>query len=402
MSNQGVVADRRLLILDDDANVGQTVGLMAESLGVDYRATTEPARFFELLDEWQPSHIVLDLVMPGMDGVEVMRQLAQRHCQATIIISSGVGSRVLDAARRAAAEHQLPVAGVLPKPFSTGSLDGLLRNGKAAAGSDTAAADPGVDIGPDWFRRALEQGQISVVYQPKVACRDRSLVGFEALARWHHPVHGSIPPDRFIPLAEASGMIQPLTERVLETCLDWIAGLPGGEPSAIPWTIAVNLSAKNLDDVTFADHLAARCEARGVGPERVTLELTETAAMEDTVTALDLLTRLRMKGFHIAIDDFGTGYSSMVQLARLPFSELKIDKSFTMAAAESEEARTIIRSTIDLGHSLGLEVAAEGVEDADTLHLLEKLGCDMAQGNYIARPMAATAVADWLTDWRHA
>ncbi|WP_440997576.1 EAL domain-containing response regulator [Arhodomonas sp. SL1] len=394
-------ADGRILILDDDPQVGQTVAWMAENLGMQSRATTNPTRFFELLEEWPPSHIVLDLVMPAMDGVEIMRHLAGRHCQARIIISSGVGTRVLDAARRAAAEHALPVAGVLPKPFTTDKLEDLLHRGtELAAGETVAASHLPPEIPPAWIEQALKTREIEVAYQPKVACGDGSVMGFEVLARWHHPQHGVIPPDRFVPVAEANGLIRSLTERVLESSLIWMAGRDAVESRVTPLTLAVNLSARCLDDVTFADHLAGQCRDHGIEPERVTLELTETAAMEDTVTALDLLTRLRMKGFHLAIDDFGTGYSSMVQLTRLPFSELKIDKSFTIAATASEEARTIVRSTIDLSRSLGLEAVAEGVEDAATLELLQELRCDMAQGYYIAPPMPPDAIADWLTAWR--
>jgi EAL domain-containing protein (putative c-di-GMP-specific phosphodiesterase class I) len=149
-------------------------------------------------------------------------------------------------------------------------------------------------------------------------------------------------------------------------------------------------------DIHLADVLTSLCREYLVAPERVVLELTESSAMVDPILSLDLLTRLRVKGFQLSIDDFGTGYSSMVQLVRLPFSEIKVDRSFVMQAEQSQESRTVIKSIVDLGHSLGLVVTAEGVEDLSTLNYLNSLGCDLAQGYFIARPMAGEAARAWV------
>lgn len=399
----------RLLILDDDPLVGCTMQFIAEDLGLETCFVSTAMAFFAQLEAWQPTHIALDLIMPDMDGVQVMKRLAGDRCRARIIITSGVGSRVLDAAGRSAAEHGLDIAGVLSKPFSTGDLRQLLAGAPLApphAAPATAparpnAAPPHPELGAADLRRGLDADELLVVYQPKIDCTDARLTGFEALVRWLHPDYGPIAPDRFVPLAEASGLIAALTERVLELALQWFApicgdrtGLAGGRQLSL----SVNLSAKAFNDLDFVDRLAQCCLQLQLAPERLILELTETSAMDDPVASLGLITRLRMKGFHLSIDDFGTGFSSMLQLVRLPFSELKVDKSFVMTALQSEESRTVVKSIVDLGRSLGLRTVAEGVETAEVFDFLRKIGCDQAQGYHIARPMTGDATLRWMRE----
>ena len=391
----------RLLVLDDDPDIGQTVCSMVSSLGYQCQVTTLPDTFFEILDTWQPTHILLDLVMPAMDGVEVIRHLAERHCDAGLIISSGLGSRVIDAAGRAASQHRLHMTGVLPKPFSIRDLRALLgQQPPPSRQPRQAPVSPEQDITPAMLADAIDNDQIRLMYQPKVSCAEGNpVVGFEALARWRHPQWGPIAPDRFIRLAEREGLIEPLTRKVVvQACAAMAALLRSGGAKAEHWTMAVNLSASCLTRFDMADKLVALCRRYGLEPRHLTLELTETAAMEDGVLALDLLTRLRMKGFQLAIDDFGVGYSSMVQLAKLPFSELKLDKAFVIAADHSREARTIIKSAVDLGHQLDLKVIAEGVETDAALAFLRETGCDFMQGYYIARPMEREDIGGWLED----
>lgn len=385
----------RVLILDDDAAVGETIRFVAESAGMEARSFFRPAAFFEAIDDWQPTHIVLDLVMPEMDGVEIMRHLSERRNDARIIILSGVGSRVLDAAERTAAEKGLHVVGVLSKPISPKELRNFFKNGKPtakAAATETPRRSRMPEITPGDLREAIDEKQFEVYYQPKIHCGSGRVSGFEALVRWRHPTLGLVMPDAFIPLAERLNLIGEVTEQILEESLRWM----GSIRNDMPLSLSVNLSAKALADLGLADRLAKQCHEAGIDPDRLILELTETTAMDDPVLALDLVTRLRMKGFHVSIDDVGTGYSSMAQLARLPFSEMKVDKSFVMTAAVSRESRSIISSFIDLGHKLDLRVVAEGVEDRETLDFLHRTGCDFVQGFFIARPMRGDAVFDWI------
>ncbi|HUP92267.1 MAG TPA: EAL domain-containing response regulator [Solimonas sp.] len=388
----------RLLILDDDAAVGQTIMFVAEAAGMEARWVSAPQDFLREVAQWNPSHVAIDLVMPEMDGVEVIALLAERGCRARIIISSGVGSRVLDAARRSASEHGLDIAGVLPKPFMPATLRALLSEPAPPPRPPpgTMPARPEPEVTEAELRGALERREFELAYQPKIRCATRALAGFEALVRWKRPHGALVMPDRFIPLAESAGLIDALTEQVFEQSLRWFS-------EAFPdsgLSLSVNISARSLGDFRLGDHVAGLGREYLVDAGRLVLELTESSTMLDPTASLALLTRLRVRGYELSIDDFGTGYSSMVQLVRLPFSEMKVDKSFVMTAAQSEESRTVIRSIVDLGHSLGLRVIAEGVEDAGTLAYLRDVGCDLAQGYYISRPMPGSAVAAWIESWQ--
>jgi EAL domain-containing protein (putative c-di-GMP-specific phosphodiesterase class I) len=400
--------ERRLLILDDDPEIGRTISFIAESIGVSARHTASPSEFFALQLTWAPTHVAIDLVMPEMDGVQVLAQLAHRHCTAQIIITSGLGERVLAAAGRSAEEHGLKIAGVLSKPFSPLTLRKLLSKPAApdAATQPVAVAHPrSTPFVPTFsgMLEALEGNQLQVYYQPKLSCKDQSLSGFEALVRWNHPLHGVIGPDNFIPFAEAQGLITALTECVVDQALTWFSGWSATHVRAAsvpPVTISINLSAKSLKEERLVDDIVRKCTAHAVDPGRVVFELTETSAMVDPTASLDLLTRLRLKGFQLSIDDFGTGFSSMLQLARLPFSEIKVDRSFVISASHSIESRAVIRSIVDLGRSLGMKATAEGVEDAVSLSFLNHIGCDEVQGYYFARPMPAEAIPGWIAGWK--
>lgn len=390
----------RVVMLDDNAGAAEALGFMFEQLGAKPRAISDSDEFFEIVRLRPPDIICLDLVMPQIDGVEVIRRLSEQGCSAGIIITSGVESRVLDAARRAAIEHGLRVIGALPKPYSLSALKELLEKSDAssAAMSEDASSDQGGVHSEFELRNALEEREFRLAYQPKFTCSTRRVIGFEALARWHRGEGAVITPDAFLPGLEHFGLMTSFTRQVMEIALSWLAKLNREMSSpGQAYTIAINLSASALRSHEFVEEICVLCDRLDLESRLVTLELTETAAMEDPRHALALLTRLRMRGFHVAIDDFGTGYSSMAQLSRLPFDEIKIDKSFVLPALESRESRTIIKSTVDLGRSLGLRVVAEGVEEPETLEYLTSIGCDEAQGFLVAPPMPGEQVLEWLS-----
>ncbi|MBX3725687.1 MAG: EAL domain-containing response regulator [Xanthomonadales bacterium] len=397
---------QRLLVLDDDALVAGTIRQIALSAGFEVQCAGDGEAFLHALAQFRPDHLVLDLVLPGMDGVQVIERLAQVGCRARLVIVSGLDCRVLEAASRTAGELGLAIAGILCKPFRPAQLRALLRDAgecPAAGGStepcpEQAGADQSL---AEDLADAIAERDLSVAYQPKIDCGSGKLAGFEALVRWQHPVLGTIGPARFVPMAERLGLVDGLTDCVLDIALDWYARLrdtlpasalePGLQPQ-----LSVNLSPRTLSDTGFVERVSARCERAGLVPAEVIFELTETAAMDDPVASLGLLTRLRMKGFQLSIDDFGTGFSSMLQLVRLPFSEVKVDRSFVSSATRSHESRAVVKSIIDLGHSLGLRVAAEGVEDEATMNLLVDAGCDLAQGYLVARPLSPECVLPWI------
>ena len=247
------------------------------------------------------------------------------------------------------------------------------------------------------LRSAIADGEIVVHFQPKAELRTGRIVAVEALARWQHPKLGLIGPSEFVPIAEQTGLIGPLTSFVLETALRQL-----GE-----WTeqgedlsVAVNLSARSFLDAELAAELPLLLERTGVEAERLELEITESALMLDPARAQVMLERLSAIGVRLSLDDFGTGYSSLANLKRLPVDVIKIDKSFVIDMPDDASDAAIVRSTIELGHNLGLVVVAEGVESHDAWRRLEELGCDLAQGYYVSRPLPAEAMTRLLADRR--
>ncbi|TMF04294.1 MAG: EAL domain-containing protein [Chloroflexi bacterium] len=239
------------------------------------------------------------------------------------------------------------------------------------------------------LRRAIEQDELRLHFQPKVDVCTGALSGVEALVRWQHPDRGLILPDQFIPMAERTGLIRPLGNWVLEAALRQSRAW---ERDGLVIQIAVNLGAYNLDDSNLAQAISGLLERYTVTADRLRVEITETMLMRDPDNARRVLEELRAAGVRVSIDDFGTGYSSLAYLKRLPADELKIDRSFIQHMAEDAGDTAIVRSVIALGHELGLVVTAEGVEDAVSLERLRAFGCDRAQGYYFARPMDADSL----------
>jgi EAL domain-containing protein (putative c-di-GMP-specific phosphodiesterase class I) len=248
------------------------------------------------------------------------------------------------------------------------------------------------------FQRAADAGQLFLVYQPKLNLRTGEIDSVEALARWHHPTRGDLRPDLFVPIAEENGCIDWLTEWALTCAMrQWRAWKRAG----VDVSMAVNISALNLKHVSFPDLVARLCEREAVPARRMTLELTE-GATQQAIPLMDTIARLRLKGLAVSLDDFGTGYASMLQLRRLPFTELKIDRSFIADLVTSRESLAITRSLIALAQELGLTVTAEGVEDEETLRALIALGCDRVQGYWVARGMPGDLFPLWISTWRRA
>jgi len=246
------------------------------------------------------------------------------------------------------------------------------------------------------LRRAIATGQLLLHYQPKVAVATARLQGVEALVRWPHPERGLIPPAEFIPMAEQTGVIEPLTRWVLDTALGQ-ARVWRDQGLALP--VAVNLSARLLQDPGVVDTIVGLLDAWRLDASWLEIEITESAVMADPAGALAILTRLHDQGIQLSIDDFGTGYSSLAYLRRLPVDTIKIDQSFVRELAVNGDDAAIARAIVNLGHTLGLGVVAEGVEDDVTWARLTALGCDVAQGYHIGRPIPAEEVQPWVDQW---
>ena len=245
------------------------------------------------------------------------------------------------------------------------------------------------------LRQAILNEELVLYYQPKISLESAVVVGVEALVRWIHPQHGRILPDEFIPIAERSGLIKPLSLWVLHSApKQWAQWCRKGVDVAF----SVNLSVRDLFDSTLPDTIAALLEEYAMPPHRLVLEITESAMMEDPEQVRGILMRLSEMGVKLAIDDFGTGYSSLAYLKNLPVDEIKIDKSFVSDMVKNGDDATIVKSTIDLGHTMGLRVTAEGVENTPTWDKLKSLNCDLAQGNYMGLPKSPEKIEQWFNE----
>ena len=245
------------------------------------------------------------------------------------------------------------------------------------------------------LRRAIASDELVVYFQPKADLATGAVVGVEALVRWHHPQHGLLPPDEFIPLAEHTGLIRPMTQWVLRAALQQCAAW---QASGLGLSVAVNISARNLLDPDLPDDLARQLAQTGVSPSSLVLEITESSVMSDPARTIGVLQRLAGMEIQIAVDDFGTGYSSLAYLSRLPVHEIKIDKSFVQDMLRDRNDAVIVETIVDLGANLGLRVVAEGVEDAATWDRLLALGCQIGQGYHLSRPVPAAALTRWLAE----
>ncbi len=371
----------RLLIIDDDDAFARFVKKVAESLGFEVEAVADPDEFKMTAKAWAPTLVILDLNMPGCDGVELMRHLALAQCGAHVVVASGLDDRTVEATLRLGVERGLKMGGALAKPARLQTVRDLLTKFVSVA--------PDALVGE--LAEAIKTDQLFLQYQPKLDCRGGRMTAVEALVRWRHPTRGIVPPDQFIALAESMGLIDALTDWVVTTAARQSAEW---RRQGLPLGIAVNISAKNTQDIDLPDRLVDLCRAEGADPADMILELTETSAMRDAVQMMDVLTRLRVKGFRLSIDDFGTGYSSLVQLQRMPFSELKVDRSFVMQMTRSKDCRVIVEIVIDLARKLGLTSVAEGVESQAILDELLALGCDAAQGYHLSRPVDAARIPE--------
>lgn len=249
------------------------------------------------------------------------------------------------------------------------------------------------------LRKGLDRGEFQFYYQPKVDISAQKITHVEALVRWIHPERGFMPPDDFIPLAEQTGNIQRLSEWALETA---IAQSKAWRDAGIDIIVAINLSARDLTNRRLPEQIGELLKKHDVAANQIVLEITESAIMEDRDNAMAVLTGLNKMGHILSIDDYGTGYSSMAYLKALPVQEIKIDKSFVLNLASNKEDEILVRSTIDLGHNLGLKVTAEGVEDEESLDILNKYGCDTGQGYFISKPVPAEDIEAFYRDSRWA
>jgi EAL domain-containing protein (putative c-di-GMP-specific phosphodiesterase class I)/ActR/RegA family two-component response regulator len=377
----------RLLVLDDDVDIGNAIRDLAEDLKFDVAVTTTPAEFVKSLAKVTPDLITLDLVLPGGDGIEMLRLLESHHYRGAVVLVSGMDDKVLTTARRLGIALGLDVIGSVHKPFQAGTVRELLRK--------VAERHPIFDAAD--FRAALNAHEFVMYYQPIVEMNSNKVLGAEAVIRWARPDHGLVMPDVFLPSVAREGMMGELTSAVIKMSL---ADASRWAKLDLDLRVSINVPASVALNPAFFDELAEARKLYDPKPPLMTVELTETEAMGDPVRMMEVLSRLRLCGIKLAIDDFGTGFSSLVELRRLPFNYLKIDKSFVLACVREDDAAAITHAIIDLSHALGISVVAEGVETQEIWQQLIAWRCDSAQGYLISRPMPCADLAGWLKLWQ--
>jgi EAL domain-containing protein (putative c-di-GMP-specific phosphodiesterase class I)/ActR/RegA family two-component response regulator len=397
----------KILVVDDEPFMLKLHTHTLANLGYTAVTTCEGGvRALEVIDNAArpPDLILMDLNMPELDGVELVRYLGKRGYPGSLILLSGEDERMLQAAEKLVQAHGITMLGYLHKPVKPALLAALLEKWTPAAlvqhwtplGTGEAAA---VDkaYAAEEVRAAIANGELVNYYQPKVSLLTGHVVGAEALVRWRHPVDGLVFPDQFIGVAEAHGLIQALTCTVITSALtqirDW------RQETGLALQVAINVSMNDLSDLDFADYVAGEAALAGVPAKDVTLEVTESRLMQDIRAPLEVLTRLRLKRFRLSIDDFGAGHSSFAQLRDLPFDELKIDRGFVRGACTDKTVRAICDTSVMLAKQLNMSIVAEGVEDRADWEFVRRSGCNVAQGYFIARPMPAADLHEWIAEW---
>jgi EAL domain-containing protein (putative c-di-GMP-specific phosphodiesterase class I) len=323
-----------------------------------------------------------------------VRHLVGHGYAGSLILVSGENDRIVQAAEKLVQAHGIPVLGRLQKPVHPDRLSELLEKWVPRLDAGPGAAPRIYEA--EALRGALRNAEFVNYYQPKVRLADGEVAGMETLVRWHHPDDGLVPPDRFIGLAEASGLIGELTRQVFAASVTQAAAW---RRVGLALPVAVNVAMDDLASLDFLDFVAEFTARAGVPPHDVVLEVTESQLMQDTRAPLEVLTRLRLKRFRIAIDDFGTGHSSLAQLRDLPFDELKIDRGFVHGAWADETLRAMYDASLSLAWQLGMSVVAEGVEDRSDWDWVRRTGCDLAQGAFISAPLQAADVPPWIEAW---
>lgn len=377
-----------LLAVDDEAGFLELIEQIGEGVGCDVITADTAASFRDQLTRRQPALILLDLQMPGMDGIEALRYLARQGINSGILLVSGMDQRVLASARQLGDSLGLRMLGTLQKPAMLDDIEALL----------TKHLEPGARISVEELRNAIDEHELLVHYQPKLlrAGHDWRVGAAEALVRWRHSRLGLLYPAEFLALAEQSGLIADMTDFVLT---DAIRQIGHWRKQKLHLAAAVNLSPRLVQDLEFPDRLVRILKEFDVPSTQLMLEVTEAASLDDPELVMDIFTRLRVKGVGLSLDDFGIGLSSLTQLYKMPFSEVKIDGELIAEIVGSKPAATVVRAIVDLAHNLSLTVCAEGVENARAFDFLDQCGCDALQGEYIAKAMPAAEMESFISVW---
>ncbi|MFA9275488.1 MAG: EAL domain-containing protein [Candidatus Aquirickettsiella gammari] len=391
-----ITSNPHILVLEDDPADLELACNTLRKLGVSQiSGCTEGHQALAVVRTYEPDILICDLSLPGMDGISFLRITAENAYKGGIILLASVDKSVMKAAENLVQAYGLNLLTSLQKPVSESELYAAL--GKqiiSPAGKMAKHSIPVLSLRD--LQTGLAEGALEIFYQPKVSIRTGKVTGAECLARWNHPDSGLLEPDAFISEMEKHGMIDEMSKIILEKSA---AQLRKWYNQGHQLKLAVNVSTDNLNQLDLPEQFESILQDVGIRPSQFILELTETRLMENLTFSLEILTRLRLKGFGLSIDDFGTGFSSMENLKQLPFTELKIDHAFVNGAAHDEASRAILNSSIQLGKIFNLNLVAEGVETQQDWDLIADSGCDEVQGYFIAQAMPAEQFIEWKILW---
>jgi len=394
------IAHLHFLVADSDAADRRALADMLTQLGAT-RITQAPdgetaLRLFREICDPGIDIAIIDLALTGRDGLELIRAAAALPASPRLVVTGRYDSNLLFSVETMALAYGVDLLGTIAKPATGGQLDTLLSHYTPANAAPTARS-----MLPDFsfedIGEALEARQFEPFFQPKIELGTGEVKGLEVFARWRHPEYGVLAPAAFIDALEQNNRIDFLDWTMIEGAVQCSRWLHSRE---LPCAVSLNLAPETLSHPDFVQQIWACAERHEVRPDAITFEMPESAVLTDDPAFLERLVRLRMMGYGLAIDDYGTGRSNMQLLARVPFTELKIDRSFVDGASRKRSLATVLKSCMGLAQSLGRSACAVGVETRQDWDFLQGLGCTYAQGYHIAKPMEAERFPGWLADWR--
>lgn len=388
--------DLHVLVLEDDAIDMEIACTTLRKAGINRISNcSNGPHALTVLSTYQPDVILCDLSMPGMDGISFLRIVAENDYRGGVIILSAADHSVIKATENLIRAYGLHLLGSLHKPLiANDMIEALARH--ASLPTHLPITSKVTLLSLDELEKGLTEDCLEIHFQPKLAINSKRITGAECLARWRHPIRGLLGPAAFVSGLESHGLIDTMSKMLLEKSA---LQLRQWNKQGHQLKLSVNVSMDNLNQLDLPEQFESILQAVGVRPSQFILELTEPRLMENLTISLEILTRLRLKGFGLSIDDFGTGFSTMENLKQLPFTELKIDRAFVNAAIDDEAARAILNSSIQLGKIFHLNLVAEGVETKQDWDFIANSGCDDAQGYFIAQAMPANEFIDWKIAW---
>lgn len=385
---------KRILVADDSPSIREYLVLLLSKLTeAEVTGVSDGQEALELVKTgYRPDLAFFDLNMPRMDGVQLLKELARLNFACPIVIISGLSQQVISTIEKISSEYRLNVIGTLGKPLDESCINNvLMRLTEKKKAQQTVNELKTYEV-----LAALEEGNVEPWFQPQIELAHRRLVGFEVLCRIRHHRRGIMLPNEFMATLERSDLIQVVSHELFQTALAQIEQLPPGYENL---TVSLNISARLFDSDQFVDELLALINSSPVRNDRITIEITETTVATKPLTELEGAARISIAGCGLSIDDFGSGKATLERMHSLPFSELKIDQEYLPRENITESQRALLESTINMARRLGMKVVVEGVETFQQWELVQHLGCELAQGYFIAPPMPFDDLPDWIRQW---